>query len=177
MDSEPPHPPDPNSEPTGKGPSDGNPDGAIVKPWLGRRKRIVAREVVREVESEMLSAADGSLKPADVIDIPSLPSPGHPPEAIIDPTLFMERHRRPEQHRAYRLTQLMIAITLLTASAAILGTLMEHRLRALVIAGISCVAAAISVKLVRSSRLAHRLRGYVVVSCIFSLLAVAACFL
>lgn len=147
--------------------------------WRGRRKRIVAREVPAEeidrVETEMRAAAAGSLQPADVISVPALP--GGPPESILDPTLFSERHRRADQNRVYRYTQIAVCLSLLTSCGAILGTLLQHRLRALVIAAFACVFAAVAIKLVRSSRLAHRLRGYVAAACVLALVSAAACYL
>jgi hypothetical protein len=150
-------------------------------PWLGRRKRVVAREVVSPevaavsaVASEMLDAASGAIRPMDVIDIPSI-APA-PPEAIIDPTQFLERQRRPSHNRVYHLTQGALVVTLLASCGAFLGTLMEHRLRAVAVAAVACASAAVGVHLVRSSRLAHRLRGYVAAACVLALISVAACF-
>ena len=168
-----------DSQPRDLQPRNDQPTGHSAKPWLGRRKRIVARELsaveIQQVEREMLAAAQAPIQPMDVIDIPGLP-PSSPPEAIIDPTQFMERHRRPADHRVYQLTLLAIVITLLASCTAIVGTLLEHRLRALVIGAVACVSAAFAVKFVRSSRLAHRLRGYVAAACVLAIVSMAACF-
>ena len=163
-------------------PSDslGLPEEPAAPTWQGqgRRKRITARELspveVEQVESEMLAAAEGIIQPSDVIDIPTL-RPGEP-EAIIDPTQFSERHRRQGDNRSYRLTQIAVGLSLAASCGAFLGTLMDRRLRALVIAGFASVCAGVAVKLVRSSRLARRLRGYVVAACALALISAAACF-
>ena len=159
-----------------------HPDNAGRHSWLGRRKRIISRDVspadpvgVDAVEKENHAAAGGSLHPADVIGNPGLRA-ARPGESILDPTLFTERQRRPGQNRVYHLTQAAIVLTLLAACGAIVGTLMEHRLRALAVAAVACVTGTISVKLVRSSRLAYRLRGYVAAACVLAMISMAACF-
>ena len=154
---------DPHAHPTG--------DNA----WFGRRKRIASREVSPvEIEgaitAEMQSAAHGSLKPADVIDIPGLPA-GPPPEVILDPTLFSTRRRHPGQNLAYRLTQLVALAAPMCALGAIGFSFMQHRLRAMMLAGVACLLSAVAVRLVRKSQLARRLRGYVAAACILALIA------
>jgi hypothetical protein len=152
--------------------------------WFGRRKRIVSREVAStsngdsaaEVEAETRDAARGRLQPADVIDIPGLPA-GPPPEAILDPTLFLERSRKRGQNLAYRMTQLVTLAATLSASAAIAFTFFDHRRRAMILAGAACLLSALSVQLVRRSRLARRLRGYAAASCILAVIASSIVFL
>jgi hypothetical protein len=167
-------------------PQPGNPhaDPPGDRAWFGRRKRIVSREVasasnsdsVTEVEAETRDAARGRLRPADVIDIPSLPT-GPPPEAILDPTLFLERSRKRGQNFAYRMTQLVTLAATLSASAAIAFTFFDHRRRAMILAGAACLLSALSVQLVRRSRLARRLRGYAAASCILAVIASSIVFL
>lgn len=171
-------------------PQSGNPhaeppgDRTGNRAWFGRRKRIVSREVasastsdrVAAVESETLDAARGRLKPADVIDIPSLPA-GPPPEAILDPTLFLERSRKRGQNFAYRVTQLVTLAATLSASSGIAFTFFDHRRRAMILAGAACLLSALSVQLVRRSRLARRLRGYAAASCILAVIALCFVFL
>ena len=143
--------------------------------WFGRRKQITSRDIspaMSDVEVEMHAAASGSLKPADVIDIPSLRS-APPPETILDPTLFSVRMRRPGQNRAYRATQILVSVAFVGASFGIVNSIVGHRLRALVSAGLACVICAIAVKVVQKSRLAYRLRGYVAAVGIFAALSVA----
>lgn len=145
--------------------------------WFGRRKQIESREITpatSDVEIEMLAAARGSLKPADVIDIPSLRNTP-PPELILDPTLFSVRQRRPGQNFAYRATQLMIAAAFVGAAVGIANSIVGHRLRGMISAGLGCLLCAAAIKVMRKSRLAYRLRGYVAAVGIFSALAVAFC--
>lgn len=150
-------------------------DSPPARPWFGRRKQIASREITpttSDVEAEMRAAARGSLKPADVIDIPSLRN-SPPPELILDPTLFSVRLRRPGQNFAYRLTQFLTALVFIGASAAIANSFVGHRLRAIISAALACIVCAVAVKVVRKSRLAYRLRGYVAASGIFAVLALA----
>src|SRR5260221_382425 len=115
--------------------------GVVREGWFARRKRIVAREVTplppadaaEAVAREMRSAALGELQPADVIDIPRMPQ-GRP-EAVLDPTLFSERHRKRGQNTAYRITQVTAVLSLLAASAGIVLALLEEPILARVLAG------------------------------------------
>ena len=147
--------------------------------WFGRRKRVAAREIgssqphaLSEIEQEMKASATGGLKPADVIDIPS-GSPRRPPEVLLDPTLFSERQRKRGQNFTYHLTQTTLTTGFFSACAAIVSALLEHRLRAELLAVAACLLGVVSVRLVRMSRLAYRLRGYVAATCVLGGIALA----
>jgi hypothetical protein len=148
---------------------------STIRPWFGRRKKVVSTEVATHAPQVTQNPTADSIRPTDVIDIPSSVPPSAQ-ESIIDPTLFSQRQRRPGQNFAYHLTQALVAVAILTASAGIVGTLMDHRLRALIIAGTGAVCSIIAFVLVKRSRLAHRLRGYVAAACVLSLLSMGACF-
>jgi hypothetical protein len=151
--------------------------GVVRDGWFARRKRIVAREVTPlapdsaagAVAREMRSAALGELRPVDVIDIPR--SHAGRPEAVLDPTLFSERHRKRGQNTAYRITQITAVLSLLTASAGIVVALLEEPILARTLAGTACGLGTLTVCLVRSSRLAYRLRGYAVAACAFAMIS------
>ena len=144
----------------------------------GRRKRVSSREVPaeradgpRRVADEMRAAAQGSLKPIDVINIPNLPPKAGLNEVLLDPTLLSERQRRSKQNYIFQITRVITVLVFLASCVAISLFLLEHRRWAQLIAGAACLSAAASIKLVRSSRLLYRLRGYVAAGCILSLLA------
>ena len=143
----------------------------------GRRKRIVSREVSpvqdlpRRVEEEMQSAARGALRPMDVIDIPNLPPRAGLNEVLMDPTLISHRQRRYKQNYLFQLTRVITVLVFLSSCAAIALYFFNHRLWAQFISGTACLSAAASIKLVRSSRLLYRLRGYVAAGCLLSLAA------
>lgn len=146
----------------------------------GKRKRVVSREVLpqqadapRKVAEEMRAAARGPLKPMDVIDIPNLPPRAGLNEAILDPTLISERKRGNKQNYLFQATRILTALVFIASCAAIALLFFNHRLWAQAISGTACAAAAASIKLVRSSRLLYRLRGYVAAGCVLSVLAVA----
>ena len=149
-------------------PADGS--SALPPSWLGRpRKRIASREVsatAAAVEREMRDAALGKLAPADVIDAPARRS-----EAVLDPTLYSERHRKRGQNATYRLTQFCALVTLLASLIAIVVALLDDPFVARVLAGAACATAILSVYLVRRSRLAYRLRGYAAAVCVLALIA------
>ena len=152
--------------------------------WFGRRKRVVSHEVSSgpvterhlEVRDEVIEAARGTLRPADIIDIPSLPA-GPPSEAVLDPTLFLQRTRRRGANLAYRITQLVTLVAPLSASASLAFAFTGHRLRAMVLAAAACLLSGISVWLVRRSSLARRLRGYAAAACVLAVIALALSFL
>jgi hypothetical protein len=161
-------------------------DASGRRPWFGPRKRVVAREVtaaasaagdegdpVAAVEREMRSAALGVLKPAEVIDLPS-PTEARPPEAVIDPTLLGERHRKHSQNVAYRLTQAAVALTVIASLTAILAVLLEDQVLAQVLSATACVVAVLGIRLVRGSRLAYRLRGYAAAAAAIAVISLIA---
>ena len=145
----------------------------VQSAWFPRRKRIVAREVQRqhtaEVEREMLSASQGSVSPAELINPP--PIAPRTIEPLVDLTVFTGRHRKAGANRVYRLTQFAITIGTLAAAVGIFCALQEDAATARILSGSACLLGFLSVTLVRRSRLAHRLRGYAGAMCVLAVLS------
>lgn len=94
--------------------------------WLGRRKRIVSREVHSEpahgqppssaVASEMRLAAENALAPADLVESTAA---GLVEPTVVDPTAFSVRHRKHSENRTYRLAQVLLALSFMSSGGAI----------------------------------------------------------
>jgi hypothetical protein len=155
--------------------------------WRNRRKRIVAREVpagerptaettaeAAEVEQETRLAARQAIAPSELLDASySSPSP-QVDSLIVDPTqLVGERHRRHGANAKYRATQVSAGLSLLGAAVAIAMVFDDESTAAQVLAGVAVALAVLAVYLVRTSRLAYRLRGYAAAAGVLAVLAMA----
>src|SRR5437016_5496455 len=141
--------------------------GGAPAPWFGRRKRIVAREVPRDPARDVARDPTVDLKSSDVIDPPPRAAASHR-DSVLDPTLFSERQRKRGHNFGYRLAQLTTLACILTAALSIAWALLDHRRRAQGLAAGACLLAMIDFRLVKLSRLAYRLRGYVAAGCVLA---------
>jgi hypothetical protein len=141
--------------------------------WFIRRKRIVAHEVKKqhtaEIEAEMRSAGENAIVPSELMDAP--PVVPRTIEPLVDLSVFTGRQRKRAANLAYRFTQFAIAVGVFAAAVAIFCALQEDPMTARILSGAACLLGAISVRIVRRSRLAHRLRGYSGALCVLAVLA------
>jgi hypothetical protein len=157
--------------------------GGSPSSWFGRRKRIVSREVHSEpahskppsesVTSEMHSAAGRALGPADLIQPPA-PRPAD--ALVVDPTAFSVRQRKRSENRTYRLAQGALALSFLSGAGSIVTFFIGDHTLALWLAIGACALAILGVIIVRSSRLAYRLRGYAAATGVFAVSALVLTF-
>lgn len=155
--------------------------------WRNRRKRIVAREVradelpaaettaaaAADVECETRLAARDAIVPGELVDAPYAP-PAQVDSLIVDPTqLVGERHRHHGAHVKYRATQLSTGLSMVGAVVAIAMVFDDESTVAQVLAGVALVLALVGVYLVRTSRLAYRLRGYAAAAGVLAAIATA----
>jgi hypothetical protein len=126
------------------------------------------------VKTEMQSAANGALAPADLVESP----PTRPTEAlVVDPTAFSERHRKRSEQRSYRLAQVILTLAFLGGAATIVTFLIGDHAAAVGQGIGACVLAFLGVIIVRSSRLAYRLRGYAAATAVFAVVSLGLTFL
>jgi len=171
--------------------------------WPHHRKKIVAREVPRSaehvsdaqatarVEQEMLSAAavspyeavgtlpDGTPGAAPRVHVVVMPvgtlsaKITRPPEAVLDPTLMGERHRKHGYKFAYLITQFATLLALLAATTSIVCQLIDESLTARLNAIAAVLLSICSLRLVRLTKLSSRLRGYAVAATALAGIALA----
>lgn len=151
--------------------------------WRNRRKRIVAREIpagerpaaeaAADAERETRLAARQGIAPRELLDVPNAPS-ARVDALIVDPTQIVgERHRRHGANAKYRATQASAGLSLLGAAVAIAMMFDDESTAAQCLAVAALALAVVAIYFVRTSRLAHRLRGYAAAAGVLAALAVA----
>jgi len=136
--------------------------------WLPRRKKIVAREVARPASQDAVNSSPAMEEgdaPEQVVVTPAssyATTPQRRGEAVLDPTLFGERHRKHSHNFAYHMTQFATLATLLAATGSLACQLLDEPVSARLCAIASVLLAVASLRLVRMTRLSSRLRGYAV---------------
>lgn len=177
-DDPPPTPPAPDGAPNA---------GPNPSAWFGRRKRVTAREVSSAAPSdttphpadivagEMQVAAAGHLRPADLIEPPAPPPPVDP--LVVDPTTLGVRQRKSGHNFLYRLAKLLLLGTFIAGAMAIAGCFNGDQAPAFWVALGACGGAVIAALIVRSTRLAYRLRGYAVAAIVFAVISLIFTFI
>jgi hypothetical protein len=142
-----------------------------------RRKRIVAREV-SPAEDTPREPRGPTPEPTDLIEPHAAPHHHAGESIILDPTQVVgERQRRHGANFKYHATQVCIGFSVLMAAIAIACILSDEPLTAQILAGSAFVLAVAAVFIVRSSRLAYRLRGYAAAAGVLAVLSLVASFL